>query len=215
MGGIQQVNGAASGAEVQFLHEQQVERSRVMNQEPSDIDFEGPTPVMSDLINDNKVDILSTNRPKREREIDEAPEKAVKRQRTNEIPIWAQPCKATKPLKKYRSTENQSRNGNGQIRPAPPDAGLLKKTIIMTDGDLGPLGKLGPSFNDVIVSDEITRAICDFLFMHVVNDTTLQTRSAGGPPDAAGLLEIEADWTGYIDGLFTMWLMVGRGEGLD
>lgn len=118
-------------------------------------------------------------------------ESNVKRRRVTEIPIWAQPCKKTKPLPKYQTKATPRTNGTAlaaqPVRPANPPA----LVPVQVDED-SILGHWDPTFTTVIPHEEITRVMCDFLFQHVVCDETLETRSAGGPSSPLGLLEIEA-----------------------
>lgn len=112
-----------------------------------------------------------------------------KRRRFTEIPIWAQRCKHTNPLPKYRHLKTT--NGTTHSKPERTEPRVIRAAQVTTS-DHNDLENFEPNFINTPVYDEITRQLCDWLYRFVVMNDSLQTSSVDGASSTEGLLEIEA-----------------------
>ena len=106
--------------------------------------------------------------------IDSGSPPAKKVRQTVEIPIWARQAKKTRPLKKY-----QTGKGNHQANSRATPTRTLQSAADVAGGHC---------FNNRMPSEDVTHAVCDFLFLHVVTNEAL---TAGPDGRALGVFEIE------------------------
>jgi hypothetical protein len=123
-----------------------------------------------------------------------------KKRRGVEIPIWAQMCKSSAPLPKYRNAV-QARQSN-LLATAPVQASerspIPQSAVVRLDHDLH--AKLEDSFIGIMPFSDIHKSLCDFVFHNVVQNNTFGTTRAGEAASShLGELEIEAKIGTIID----------------
>ena len=120
------------------------------------------------------------------------------RQRFKEPPIWAQRCRATYPLKKYQNQIGKQTPAP-QLQTAVPPSAARPPAQPQAKADETVADDFAPTFNYILPVDDITKAVGDWLAIHVVSNHTFDGVNTDTVPLASGGLEIEAKIGRLID----------------